>query len=87
MTTTTLFRATASAAALASALLMGGCGTAPTAGTSTPVADAGLLQHMDGVLRGASAARPVALRIAPQQVRTGEAITASVVAAKCSIRM
>jgi len=61
------------AGAAAGLLALAGCtATAPTA----PVAEAGLLQHLDTTLRRASPERRVALRLTPETVSTGQAITA-----------
>lgn len=63
----------AGAAALALAITLSGCASAPT-----PAANAGLLQRMDAVMQGASTGRPVALRLRPDQVRTGDTLAVDI---------
>lgn len=62
------------ALALALSLTLAGCASPP--GT----ADAGLLQRVDTVMRQAAPAATVNLRLSTNQVRTGDAILAEVVA-------
>lgn len=56
------------AAALSAAMLMTGCVTAPGA------ADSALLSRVDTVMRQATPARAVSLRLSAAQVKTGDAI-------------
>lgn len=77
-------RASAVLAALAALVLglgLGGCATTspgPGANNGAVTADAALLQRLDGVLRQASPAISVRLRLSAAELRIGEAIAAEI---------